>query len=319
MGSLVVGGVFAFGYGIFSYFAADLVAALPTIAFLLLVPVAMGAVPLLLSDEDHIRNYVSLLLTPWLAVACVLAVLVAIGREGAICFLVLGAPLWLGTLLGTLTAFIIRAFKIRRAKRKAAAAALLLLPFMVAPLEQRFLVHTEMVTVTSEVEVDAPPASIWSRIAAFDTIDQSEYQAGIFNLLGVPRPLRAEVDRVALGGLRTGYFEYGLVFDEVITELDSPRRMTFSISVDPKRLRRNSMERHALEGSYFRFIDASYTLEPIAGASSGDGGRTRVVLSSRYEAKSSVNAYGKFCSSIILSDFQDRLLDVLRRRAAQQK
>ena len=84
--------------------------------------------------------------------------------------------------------------------------------------------------------------------------------------------------------------------------------MAFDIAVDPRALAPNSTERHALEGGCFRFVDATYTLEPR-----GEG-RVKLVLSSRYVAKSSVNAYGVMWASAIVGNFQDRVLAVIKRR-----
>jgi hypothetical protein len=83
--------------------------------------------------------------------------------------------------------------------------------------------------------------------------------------------------------------------------------MTFSVSVDPTTLRAGSAERHAFETGYFRFVDASYRLTPTAGG-------TRLELSSRYVIKSGLNAYGRRWSHALISDFQARVLRVLKGR-----
>ena len=82
----------------------------------------------------------------------------------------------------------------------------------------------------------------------------------------------------------------------------------FDIQVDTAQLDPGSTERHALEGGYFRFVDAGYTVEPLGPE------RCQVTLTSRYVAKSSVNAYGERWASYILGDFQERVLRVLSRR-----
>lgn len=40
----------------------------------------------------------------------------------------------------------------------------------------------------------------------------------------------------------------------------------------------------------------------------------KLVLSSTYAAKSSVNAYGEMWANAIIGDFQDRVLAVIKRR-----
>lgn len=311
--SLAAGIALSIAYGVGSYFAFARSGGMPTLAFLCVLPAVMGAVPILFSDVDQVKNYVYLVLIPWFIVGASFLVLFVPGIESLICLFILSAPFFGLALLGSLIAWVIRAFAIRSAARRRAAALLsMLLPFAVLGIERSLPVPEETVRVTSSTEVSAPAATIFRGLAAVDTIEDSEYQPGIWNRLGVPRPIRATVDRAALGGRRTGQFEHGLRFDEVITAFDAPRTMSFDIAVDPTTLRPNSAERHALEGGYFRFVDATYTLEPI------DGARVRLTLSSRYFVKSTVNAYGNLFGRALVGDFQDRVLAVLKLRAERR-
>jgi hypothetical protein len=295
-------------YALVAYLTFKKLATMPTIAFLGLVPLGLGAVPLLFEDLDQVKNYAFILLIPWLSLLGLFVLLFATLQEGALCFVVLGFPFFGLALVGTLIATIVRAIIIRRDKRKAVGAAMMLLPFLVVGLEQRYLVREEKVTVTSSVIVDAPAEQVFDRLAEVETIGDEEYDAGLWTRLGVPRPIRATVDRKGLGGKRKGVFTDGLEFQEVIEVYERPRRMGFSIAVDPRSLRENSTERHALEGGYFRFVDAAYTIQPEP------DGRVRLVLSSTYAAKSSVNAYGELWATAIIGDFQDRVLSIIKRR-----
>ena len=307
--NLLLGGVtIGSAYGLVAYFFMMKLGGLPTVAFLALVPLAMGAIPQLFSDEDQVKNYLYVLFAPWLSIAGVFMVLFATLREATLCLLILGSPFILAALLGTLIATVVRGLVIRSRKRKAVAATLMLLPFVFLGLEKRYLVREQPVEVRSSTVVTASAQEVFDHLAEFDTIRSDEYQPGFFNQIGVPRPIRATVDHKGLGGHRTGVFERGLVFREVITEYDAPHTMAFSIDVDPTVLATSSTERHALENGYFRFVDARYQIGDL-----GDG-RVQLDLSSTYVAKSSVNAYGELWASAIIEDFQDRVLGVLQRR-----
>lgn len=306
--SLFVGLGIGLAYGVVTYIVFREANGLATFAFLGLVPMAMGAIPLPFSDLDQVKSYVYILFIPWISIIALFAVLFATLKEGALCLLLLGAPFYGAAMLGTLIAFIIRAVMIDARKRKLVVSGLMLLPFLVLPFEKRYLVREEEVTVRSTRIVAAPTDVVFDRLAEFETIRDEEYRPGFFHLMGVPRPIKATVDRKELGGHRIGYFEGGLEFKETITAYDAPRSMTFDIAIDPKVLPEGSTERHALESGYFRFLDATYTLVPL-----GDG-RVRLELSSRYVAKSSVNGYGEFWANAIIQDFQDRVIEILARR-----
>src|ERR1700689_4287749 len=62
------------GYGLLTYFAFRAHGQLASIAYLGVVPMVMGAIPLLFTDVDQIENYLYILLAPWLAMIGVFAV-----------------------------------------------------------------------------------------------------------------------------------------------------------------------------------------------------------------------------------------------------
>jgi len=67
-------------------------------------------------------------------------------------------------------------------------------------------------------------------------------------------------------------------------------------------------DQHILKGNYFTFVDATYELTDLK------NGQVKLTLSSSYQLTSKINFYGKFWGNLILSDFQDRLLDVIESR-----
>lgn len=298
-------------YGALAFGVFDRAYVLPGATFLFLVPAVTGAIPLLFSDADQTRWYVKLVLLPWLTLLALYLLLFVLLRETSLlCVLVQALPAIGLAMLGTLIAWVITAVRLRRRKKKLAAGILLmLLPFVCAPLERALLYRSEVVASASRIVIDAPRAAVWDQLANVPAFQPDEYRPGVWQLLGVPRPIRATVDREALGGHRVGWFDRGLRFDEVITAYDPPARMSFSIAVDPRTLIPGSAERHAFEHGYFRFLDADYSLAELP------GGRTELVLASRYAIESGVNWYGKLWAGAIVRDFQDRVLAVIKSRS----
>src|SRR5262249_817133 len=150
-----------------------------------------------------------------------------------LCFIILGFPLWGGALLGFLIAWLVKRNFLKQSKfTTGAMVALLLLPFGLAPVERAHFVREEVRKVESSTLVDASPEVVWDRLAAFDEIKPEEFEPGLWHRLGVPRPIKATIDRVGLGGHRVGVFQHGLAFEELVTVFEAPRRMTFDIQVD---------------------------------------------------------------------------------------
>ena len=308
---LLWGGLFGAAYGLLAY--AIIAGPKPNLAasysFLALVPVALGAVPLLFSDPDQVAWFRKAFFIPWVSTLGLFLVLLAARAEGPICFLVLLGPFVLFISAGI---WVVRAVGLRRlkkAQRKAAGIALLLLPFVAVGLEHRWLARAETNLVATTVTVHAAPATVWAQIVEVAPLDDRELPPGLLNRLGLPRPLQATVDALRTGGVRTGRFEDGLRFVETIRDYQPASRLLVDVSVDRSSLGGLPSLRHAFEGGYFSLSRVEYRLQPLA------GGDTQLTLSCRYGLHTSVNFYGRAWMGLILRDFEVRLLQAVRSRA----
>jgi hypothetical protein len=303
---LVAGVVLGVAYGLVTRIAFGAAAMLSSVTYVFLTPVLLGAIPLLIVSEPTLRAYRSLIFLPWLTLGGLFLAFAALRIEGAMCLVVLAAPFLVTSLLG---AFIVRAIRLRREARRTMLSAFVVVPILLAPLEQAVRSPSRVFAITSEVTVRAPASLIWEQIVQVPEIEDREYTSGTFNSMGIPRPLEAKLFGSGVGARREGHFDGGLVLGEEITEWDPSRRVAFSITVRPETIRPVAFDQHVLTGGYFEFIDAAYDLEPL------DAVVTRLRLTSRYRLTSKLNFYGRVWGDAILRDFQERLLAVLAARS----
>jgi len=242
-------------------------------------------------DNEQLKSYKNIIFIPWLTVVTFFVTMFLLGLEDFICLLILAAPFFI---LGTIGAFIYRVVQINKRKSKGKLMTLLLVPFLLAPLEELIKSPSLTFKIESEVTISATPETIWENIVEVRTIQKSEYSAGFFNKIGIPRPISATVDKKGLNGQRTGNFEGGLKFIENITKYEPPKMVSFNIKVDPESIRENVFDQHVLNGNYFNFVDASYELIALP------NGQVKLRLSSSYQMTSKINLYGKFWGDIIL-------------------
>jgi hypothetical protein len=310
-GLLVIGIVTGIGYGLLTRFVFGERATLASITYLFVIPTILGMVPLIFADNEQLKSYKNIIFIPWLTVVAFFLVMLMAGLEDFICLLVLAAPFFI---LGTIGAFIYRLVQINRQKRKGklVTLTLLLLPFLLSPVEESIKSPSLLFKIESEVVISALPETIWDNIVEVRTIQDAEYTPGFFNRIGIPRPLRATVDKKEIGGHRTGNFEGGLRFIETITQYEPNKVVAFDIKVDPESVRVNVFDQHVLNGNYFTFVNATYELTCLP------NGHVNLMLSSQYQLTSKINLYGKFWGDIILKDFQDRLLKVIKTRSEQE-
>lgn len=303
---LFIGIVLGVIYGLISRFYFD--SSIATISFLVLVPIGLGVIPLLFASEDQLNSYKKILFIPWLSVITLFGLMITFGFEDFLCTFILLLPFFLIiTFIAFLIVFINQTIDLRK-KRKNKLLGLVILPFLFLPIENSLNTPTKNYHVVSETIIKAQAPVIWDNIVAVDTITESEYNPGILNKMGIPRPLKAEVTSHAKGGIRTGYFEDGLKFTETITEYNENKSISFSIAVDSTSTSNKIFQKHVLEGNYFRFNNAVYKLAPLT------NGYIKLSLTSEYNLTSTVNFYGKFWANIMIKDFQDRLLEVIATR-----
>jgi hypothetical protein len=139
-----------------------------------------------------------------------------------------------------------------------------------------------------------------------DTITLAEQRPSLYHTLGVPRPVRATLDREAVGGIRVGEFEYGLTFHEIITVWETNQTVRFDVEVHTNT--RDTDILAQIGGRYFDIFEAGYRIEPLT------DGRVRLHLSSTYRLSTHFNLYGALWSDWILHDFQNYVLYTVKTR-----
>lgn len=294
------------GYGIITRLLIGEQANLASLSFLFLTPTILGMIPLTLMDQEKLESYKRIIFTPWITVFSFFLTLFLVGLEDFLCLLILGAPFFI---LGTLGSLIYRFGQINKKKNKGKLLSIVLLPLLLSPIETYLDVPSKIYTVKNEAIIEASPEAIWTNIVEVKTIEPHEYRPGFFNHIGIPSPINAKVDKKEIGGKRIGNFEGGLTFVETITAYQEYKRVAFDIQVAPQTVRQRVFDQHVLKGKYFTFVDASYELEGM------ENGKTKLSLYSNYQLSSTVNFYGHFWGDIILSDFQSRLLEVIKARS----
>lgn len=284
----------AFGGGFFAM----------TIGFLFIVPFVLGYLtvrPVANASETY------RLFAPWISCLLTIAVALLIGWEGSIC-VVLGTPLILimasiGGLLGGSQA----------AHRVAVLPVLLVLPYVLAPLEARRALPRRIVESVAEIEIDAPPSRVWPLIASVDSIRPEETRPALFTCMGFPHPISATLSAPGVGGIRRARFEHGLTFTETVTAWQPDSLLSFTIRPNTDSIPPTTLDPHVtIGGRFFDVLTGTYELHAI-----GDS-RTRLVLRSRHRVSTPFNAYAGWWANRIMASVQENILAVHRLRAERR-
>ncbi len=306
---IIAGALYAFVLRlVFNLNALDESFSLFSVTFIWITPIVIGLIPLFFASKEQLAKWGFRIGSPVLTVIVFFIICTITRIEDLICILIIVVPY----VLVAATVGLIAGEVIERIKNKRSTLfSLVLLPFIISPVEQHFKRPVENYKVVTKVIIHAGADVIWKNIIRVPQIKVTEYTKGFFNYAGIPQPLYAELDKDTLGATRVGHFEGGLQFVEKVISWDRNRHIGFNISVVPSTIRNTVFDQHILKGNYFKFLQADYTLTVLP------DGQTELALSSSYQLSSHINEYGAYYGNLLLTDFQERLLQVIKARCDQ--
>jgi hypothetical protein len=276
-----------------------------SVTFIWVVPIIVGLTPLIFSTKENLDNMTHRIFKPILAVLTFFILCYWTGHEDIICIIIISIPF---LIVAGISGVIFGGVILRHRKKNGILYSIFLLPLLTGIIEPNFPTPKENYETSSSIIINADKFEIWKNIVRVDKIEDSEYKKGLFNYAGIPRPLYAELDKDTLSGIRIGHFDGGLKFQENIINWDKNNSVTFDIKIIPSTTKRTIFERHMLNGEHFKFMNATYTLKEVA------VGKTELQLTTKYQLDTKINFYGEFWGQHLLTDFQDRLINVIKKR-----
>lgn len=315
-----IAGAIAFGLasalGVYLLIEAVNPSGLISFTFLLVLPAAVTAFVTYVGDPFAERSrgfYV--LNVPSFLLGAVIAASAIFLREGVICIVML-APFWFGVsaLGGYLT------WRLRKRREPVEnvfrASTLLLLPLVSMQVEPMIPLARDSGSVMRSIVIDADAATVWHYARGVRHIRPGDGQWNISqDLIGLPRPADARLDREGAGATRHVVWQEGIRFKEVVTDWQPGRRLWWDFRFDATDMDAWAMQDHHLlpDSPHYRITDGGYVLEPLA------DGRTRLTLTTRYWVQTPVNWYAHLWGELFVGDVSANVLAVIRQRSEGQE
>lgn len=275
--------------------------------FIILGPMCIGALIIALSPADKANNFVYAIFVPWIVIIVFLALTFVLKFEGAIC-LAMAAPAFL--ICSSLGGLIVCLIRRSRMSNKLNIAAALILPFLLSPLENSIEIGPSTYEADTYIIIDAPKEKIWENVVRVKEISVNEDNGKLSMWLGFPRPIRAELDSLHIGGKRRAIFDKGLEFNEVIKIYEHERKMNFSITPITGEIPPTTLDEHVtVGGKYFTVLDGTYELVPITER------KYRLVLYSHFNMNTSFNFYSSLWAEWVMKDIQNNILEIIKKRS----
>lgn len=299
---IFAGGLYAFLFRALAEFGGSFFTVY-SISFLVGVAFLMGCVPLFFSSRVRPNIGSRQFTDPLVTAFCFFGLTWLFGWDDVVSLLIIGLPF---CLMALITGIIGLRWKDQKLSPK--WAFFLLLPLIFYSLEHLLPLPLADYQIKSKAIVHNSPAAIWPHLIAVPEISAEEYEAGFFSLVGIPRPIKSQLEVIDGKTYRVGYFSDELKLVESIVYQDSLKAMHFSIHLDKSVLRDVPMDKHILGSGFFHFFKIAYELEPIASS------QTQLSLSCDYSMQTRLNFYANFWASRVIRDFEERLLGALKRK-----
>lgn len=278
-----------------------------SIAYIFVLPIILGAIPVLFSTKEELQSYKTYLLLPWGITMTFFFLCFISGFEGMICLVIIVGPF---LLLGTFGAFIHRLIKLRSDGKGTKLYVSLLLPFLVLAIEVNLPVTNQIHTVSTTIEIDADKLKVWENVKNIRNIETHEIKTHFVHVIGIPLPLNGQIDKEGVGGIRNITWEKGIKFEEKIKTWDEGNGFTYYINVDPKSIPPTTLDEHVMiGGKYFDVIAGGYVIDQIT------DNKSLVTLTCTYRVTTNLNLYSKLWADFILNDFNEVILEVIKKRS----
>jgi hypothetical protein len=277
-------------------------------SFILLMPVAMGAITVWFGSRAQRARYLFRIFAPWLTIVGIYAVFLVSALETLVCLVMLFPAFAIAASLGGILAGWGLTFA--ESRRAVTLLCFALLPVVVSPIEDLVPARTEYLTVTTSRVVHAPREAVWQHVTNVPAIPADELPWSFSQAIGLPKPLEARLDRAGIGATRDIFWERDVHFMEHITGWNEGEGFSYSVDVTPAARALKILDMHIVIGDqYFDVTEGRYMLRSI------ENGDTIVTLSTTYRMSTRVNFYGRLWANFVLNDFHQVVLEVIGKRA----
>lgn len=278
-----------------------------SLTFLFCLPTIVGALTVYLSKVEDARKSSYRIFMPWVPIFIFLIATMFMHIEGWACWVMI-LPVFLAaaSIGGAIGGYL----KTRNNNDKLNISILVLIPFLIGPLET--LLHKIPATYTAytSIEINAPGETIWNNVTAVRKIDKKEDKGYLNELLGFPRPVEAVLNYKGVGAYREARFTNGLVFHETVKEYQENKKMVFSIKAFPYEIPSTTLDEHVvIGGDYFDVLDGTYELEKIS------ENKYKLILYSKFKLNTTFNFYAGLWAKWIMKDIQNNILQVGKKRS----
>ncbi|UOQ52492.1 hypothetical protein [Hymenobacter cellulosivorans] len=282
-----------------------------SVTFLFFVPSLIGFLTVILMPARKIATGAAAFFTPWLTSLVLLVVTICLNMEGTICWLMAFPIFAVAAGIGGVVAYWLRKPKTKgvdnwQKPNTLNVSLVFIVPLLLGSIEGEKALTPKQMVIEKAVILNAPAADVWKKLLSNKQLRQHADETSFAALLGFPKHVSTTLDTLRVGGTRMAYYEKGLYFQETVTKYESERLLVLRVDANPNATPAAVMDEHILiGGKHLDILEDVYELHSLP------GGRTRLVLSSRFYINTPFNWYAGIWAHYLMTDILASELNVL--------
>lgn len=234
--AIAVGSITAIAVGLFGFLLLHYNFATYGLVIFFAVPVASGFVARRMAGPGS-STFIALMISLVIG----LGILIATGAEGWVCILMALPLIFLGLFIG----FLLAASR-EKVTPPSNTTVLLAIPLLLASagwIEKSFAPQHRLESIPTSAVFPGSPEKLFDMLKDVETVDANR---PFLMRIGLPIPVKCKLEKGAVGGTRTCYFDHGYIKEEVV-EWNPPRLMKMRV-----------VENHVPGRHWLGFKDAIY-------------------------------------------------------------
>lgn len=288
-----------------------------SVSFLILTPIVIGFLTIMFLPKDDTQSSVGAFFKPWLTCLIILIVTLFLNIEGSICWIMIYPLFSILAGIGGVIAFYVKNWKSKNSDKidqeksnTLYVSFVLFVPLLVGFVEgDRTLIHKEF-KISQSVIIQASSKKVWKELTNINEIASNESKSTLSNLIGFPSHLRTVLDTMAIGGIRTAYYENGLYFKETISNFKKEKLLVLDIKTDPNNIPPTVMDEHiVIGGKHVDILQDIYQLEKLSEST------CRLTLTSRFYICTPFNWYASIWAKYLMADILKSEINLIKERA----
>lgn len=275
-----------------------------SMSYLIITPMVSGYSPFLFENKNFIKNIYKCIGLPIISTLLFLIIAVITGIEELICFVIIGIPYIIVSVLMSLY------FRNKILKRNVNEIKRNYLPFLFLPLvlgtiEKNSPKLGSKHIIENQIEIDTKSNIVWQQLHEVPNLNKYT-KTSIINYIGVPKPVYSTYD--SKSNVRLGYFDNGLILHEKVIERIHEKKLGFAINFSKSNLSNNLTIKNIVKEKSIIFEGIYYELK------TSKNNTTILKLKCIYQIKSNLTPYANYITTIILNDFEKNLLGALKSK-----